>query len=64
MPAEDVRNRKDFLSPDGAARSGPKVGQPTQEVRGVKFSIQSDSGNDELHRQRMVRQSGNHEGVG
>jgi hypothetical protein len=35
-----------------------------QEVRGVKFSIQSDAGNDELHRQGMVRQGGNDEGVG
>jgi hypothetical protein len=64
VPAENVFNRKDFLSPYGAAGPGPKVGQPTQEVRGVKFSVQSDAGNDELHRQRMLRQGGNDEGVG
>jgi hypothetical protein len=34
-----------------------------QEVRGAKFSVQSEAGDDDLHRQRVVRQGGNDEGV-
>jgi hypothetical protein len=63
VPAEGLRNRKSRLSSYGTAGSSPKFGQPSQEVRGVKFSIQSDAGNDELHWQRVVRQGGNDEGI-